>query len=170
MRYLLPYIVVIFIVIAVPFAWNNLDRAGWIPHRKVIGTYIGQNGWTPGEYRDCVALPTDDGKLTRVNRGVFGGILACDLEGHEVEDLRTVVPHQVDVTFWGRVHRDDMIVNEDYWRELKRRNDICAEAPKNELEGTAHRDLCEEEKHIGKIEWRWRCRRNTSSVTCWALN
>jgi hypothetical protein len=146
-----------------PNAWRYLDKAGWIPHREVIGTYVGQNGWTPGEYRDCIALPTSDGKLARVS----SGILACDLEGHETEDLRTVVPHQLEMTFWGRVERHDMGVNDE---ELRRRNAICAEAPKNEQERTARRDLCDEEKHIGKIEWLWRCRRNSSSVTCWALN
>jgi hypothetical protein len=60
--------------------------------------------------------------------------------------------------------------NDYHLRELKRRNALCAEEPKTDQERIARGDLCDEGKHIGKIEWRWRCRRNESSVTCWAVN
>ncbi len=103
---------------------------GWIPHHQVTATYIGQNGWMPGEYRDCIGVPTREGKLSPYS-GVFGGFLSCDLEGHAKEDLDRVVPHELSVTYWGRITRHDM---------------------------------------GDKVEWRWRCRRNESSVTCWAVN
>ena len=135
----------------------------------MTATYIGQNGWTPGEHRECIAVPTNDGKLSP-NRGVFGGFLACDLEGHAMEDMRQVAPHAIAVTFWGRVERHEMGDNDDHWRELRRRNTICAEEPKIDQERVARRGLCDEEKHIRKIEWLWQCRRNESSVTCWAVN
>jgi hypothetical protein len=60
--------------------------------------------------------------------------------------------------------------NDDHWSELRRRNAICAQDTKDDQERVARRDLCDEEKHIGKIEWLWRCRRNESSVTCWSVN
>ena len=47
---------------------------------------------------------------------------------------------------------------------------VCVEEPKSDQERVDRRGLSDEEKHIGKIEWLWWCRRNESSVTCWAVN
>jgi hypothetical protein len=157
------------IVLVLVDEWHELDHIGWIPHRAVTATYIGESGWMSGEYRDCIGAPTREGKLSPYS-GVFGGFLSCDLEVHSKEDLDRVVPHELSVTYWGRITRHDMGDNDDYWRELRRRNVACAEDAKTDQERIAHRNLCDEDKHIGKVEWRWRCRRSESSLTCWAVN
>ena len=172
------------VALVAPLTWRSLadpvallDKQGWIPHRQAVATYVGQSGWMPGEYRNCIGEPTTEGKLSPIRGpgGVFGGVLACDQEGHATEDPRQVIAHEFDVTFWGRVERPEMMWGSkgEHWFdwELKRRNAICAEDPKAQQERTARKDLCDEENHIGKIpEWRWRCRRNESSLTCWAVN
>ena len=122
-----------------------------------------------GEYRDCIGVPTKEGKLSPY-RGVFGGDLACDAEGHATEGLNRVTPHELSVTYWGRIARHDMGDNDDHLRELRRRNAVCVEDAKTDQERIARGGLCDEDKHLGKIEWRWRCRRDQASVTCWAVN
>jgi hypothetical protein len=107
---------------------QSADDVGWLPHHEVTATYIGQNGWMPGEYRDCIAVPTREGKLSPYV-GVFGGYLACDAEGAK-QDLSLVIPHHLSITFWGKITRA--------------RNT--------------------------ETEWRWSCRSNEASVTCWAVN
>jgi hypothetical protein len=126
--------VVATVVVLVSFeGCHELDHIGWIPHRAVTATYIGQNGWIPGEYRDCIAIPTRDGKLSPYV-GVFGGYLACDAEGHGKEELSRVIPHHLRITFWGEIQRS------------------------------------QERRSQGESEWRWTCRLNEASVTCWAVN
>jgi hypothetical protein len=90
--------------VAVFGAWHRADNTGWFPHHEVTATYLGQNGWMPGEYRDCIAVPTREGKLSPFV-GVFGGYLACDAEGHAKEDLSLVIPHHLSITFWGKITR-----------------------------------------------------------------
>ncbi len=84
--------------------WEILDALGWIPHHDVTATYIGQNGWITGEYRDCIAVPTREGRL-KPFVGIFGGFLSCDAEGHAKADLGLVTPHYLSITFWGKVTR-----------------------------------------------------------------
>jgi len=37
-------ILILAVIFAILFgAWDHLDRAGWIPHRQVTATYIGQS-------------------------------------------------------------------------------------------------------------------------------
>jgi|SRR5271169_5723325 len=150
---------IVAVVVVVLFA--ILDDAGWIPRHEVTAIYVGQNGWMQGEYRDCIADTTREGTIS---------FLACDLEGHAKEDLDRVIPHELNVTYWGRIERLDLGNNELRWQELRRRNGLCAEGARTNQERIARRGLCDEDKRTGKIEWGWRCRRNESSVTCWAVN
>jgi hypothetical protein len=159
---------VVFAIVAV-LGFDGLEYAGLIPHRQLTATYIGQNGWMTGEYRECIAVPTKTGNLAPFE-GVMGGFLSCDLEGHERENLDQVTAHEMDVTYWGRKNRPDLAEGKQYSRELRRRNALCAKTAITAREKDQRQDLCDEDKHIGKIEWHWRCRRNVASLTCWAEN
>ncbi|MGA7926405.1 MAG: hypothetical protein WCA20_10430 [Candidatus Sulfotelmatobacter sp.] len=87
MRKIAVWALVIFILAAGGLkAREILDGLGWIPHHEVTATCIGRNGWMPCEYRDCIAVPTREGRLSPYV-GVFWGYLSCDAEGHAKEEL-----------------------------------------------------------------------------------
>lgn len=129
-------LVIFILVVGGLKAREILDGLGWIPHHEVTATYIGQNGWMPGEYRDCIAVPTREGRLSPYV-GVFGGYLSCDVEGHAKEDRSLMIPHHLSITFWGKITRS--------------------------LAGG-------QSQGNGESAWRWSCRLNEASVTCWAVN
>jgi hypothetical protein len=105
MRKIADLALVIFILVAGGLmAREILDGRGWIPHHRVTPAYIRQNGWIPDEFRDCIAVPTREGRLSP-NVGVFGGFLSCDAEDHAKEDLSLVIPHHLSIISWGKITR-----------------------------------------------------------------
>jgi hypothetical protein len=85
--------VVIFLGLYVT-AYQELDAAGWIPHRLDTTVYSGTAGWTSQETRDCVALPQKDGSI------FFLGCVG--------RSAMEAAPQALSVTYWGRIKRPAM--------------------------------------------------------------
>ena len=128
-------------------AWPTLDKRGWIPHRQVTRVFSPvERPWTIGEYLDCEAEPSG------IPRRGFSGIstLGC-ARGWEWEEQAATIhlqPSEMRITFWGRI----IIPYPESVRLYGKMIKTPASAPYYER------------------AFRWRCRRNESSVTCWAVN
>lgn len=131
---------------------DALDREGWIPHRQVTRLMVPtEQPWVTGEFLDCVAEP-HPGLTNRYYGSNWTAAvdwidsLTCgrDWKNDYIteQDLR--------VTYWGRIRIPYPESERLYWR-------IVAASTKDS-------------SYPYNRPFRWRCRRNESSVTCWAVN
>lgn len=140
-------------------AWGPLDKRGWIPHHQVTSVWSPvERPWQIGEYLDCAASPRG-GTLTKPGYGSTGvASLGCardwEYRGTEKGTLTGraeafhLTPQDVQVTYWGRI-RIPYPESAQLYRQMLMTQDFSA---------------------FDKLPFRWRCRRNQSSVTCWAVN
>jgi len=100
--------------VAIPAA---LDNTGWLPHERTTAMYFGAAAWRPGAYRDCVALPTQDGSM------LFLGCVA----GAE----SYLTPEPTRVVFWGKIKRPDRYqaamsdLSAWKWRCLRKKDSVA---------------------------------------------
>lgn len=83
-------VVLVGLFVGVPRA---IDNTGWLPHERDTDMYFGAAEWSAGTYRDCVALPVQDGSIL---------FLGC-VQGPE----NYLTPQSVRVTYWGKITRPD---------------------------------------------------------------
>jgi hypothetical protein len=105
--------VVVGLCVAIPAA---LDNTGWLPHERDTDMYFGAASWSAGAYRDCVALPVQDGSML---------FLGC-VDGAE----NYLTPEPTRVTFWGKIKRPDRYqaamsnLSAWKWRCLKKKDSV----------------------------------------------
>jgi len=144
---LLAMAAMVFAVVAF-LARRSLDKIGWIPHGQITSVWSpAEQPWAIGEYLDCIASPRG-GTMTKPGYGASGiASLGCarDWERETNENLRA---QTVQVTYWGRI----AVPYPESARLYRRLLTTSDSAPHD------------------RLPFRWRCRRNHSSVTCWAVN
>lgn len=130
-------------------SWRRLDDVGWIPHRQITRIWSPvERPWVVGEYLECNASPRPPMTDPRQNSpGIDFLICARDREW-EARTKANTGPNDVRVTYWGRVAIPYPESAELYRKIL----------------------TTPDSSHYYNWPFRWRCLRNKSSVTCWAVN
>ena len=136
---------VVLVALFAPIAWHIIDRMGWIPHRGLTRVWVPvETPWVIGEYLDCVAAPRPPMTAPPGSPGIDN--MGC-MRGWEA-DREHLRPEDLEVNYWGRIAIPYPESAELYRRIMT----TPASAPYDER------------------PFRWRCRRNKSSLTCWAVN
>jgi hypothetical protein len=131
---------------------DRLDEMGWVPHRQVTRVMVPvEQPWVFGEFLDCVAEP-HPGMTIRgygsnwIDSARWIDSLACARDwknGH-------IMQQELQVTYWGRTR----IPYPESARLYARLMAVRTNDP----------------SYPYNSPFRWRCRRNNTSVTCWAVN
>lgn len=140
----LAFILLIIILGSLPSLWNGADHAGWIPHHQATKVWSPDGKpWEAGEYLDCVASPRPP--LTDPKHASSGiEFLSCARTAEWDKEGVSLTEKEMQVTYWGRIA-----------------------IPYPESAKLYHNDLT---VPFDKWRFRWHCRRNSSDVTCWAVN
>jgi hypothetical protein len=94
---------VFFIIIAGSIGgYHALDDAGWIPHTRTVDVYM-KGEWLQGENRVCIGVPN----WNIPNPHVELATLNCVPEA-----LNELQPHNLNVRFWGKIDRPDLVRNQ----------------------------------------------------------
>jgi hypothetical protein len=130
------------------FGQRRLDYAGWIPHRQVTATWSPvDQPWAVGEYLDCTANPMPP--LTDPRRNSPGiDSLGCARNWERERGEENLSKREVQVTYWGRISIPYPESAELYKKIMTTPNSA----------------------HYYDWPFRWRCRRNETSLTCLAVN
>ncbi len=148
MKKLAVLAVVATVVVLVSFdGWHELDHMGWVRHRQLTHVWVPiEQPWQIGEYLDCTGQPRAPMLWPPGSPGIenLGCMRSLEWEGNK-EHLR---PEDVEVIYWGRI-AIPYPESAQLYRKIMTTPDS---AP------------------YDKRPFRWRCRRNESSLTCWAVN
>jgi hypothetical protein len=89
------------ILVAIDF-YRGCDRRGYVAHDKTVDIYM-KGEWLVGENRVCAGIQSfGDEKPPKELEALF-----CPV-GADVKN-----PHNISVTFWGRIHRPDITAAEE---------------------------------------------------------
>ncbi len=137
-------IVALIVVFGAFSQWREIDRCGWIPHHQLTRVWApGRANWSVGEYVECAAQPRAPLMWPPGSSGIEN--LSCTRRS---DNNSTLLPEDVEVTYWGRI-----AIPYPESAQLYRKIVTTPESAPYD-----------------KLPFRWHCRRNASSVTCWALN
>ncbi|MGA8735803.1 MAG: hypothetical protein WB558_17935 [Terriglobales bacterium] len=127
--------------------WREVDHYGWIPHRQLTHVWVPvEQPWGVGEYLNCRASPRAPMTAPPGSPGIEN--LACVRRSESEQNNGHLLPEDVEVTYWGRI-AIPYPESAQLYRKIMTTPDS---AP------------------YDKLPFRWHCRRNESSVTCWAVN
>jgi hypothetical protein len=120
---------------------------GWVPHRQLTHVWVPvEQPWGIGEYLNCTAQPLTPLITPPGSSGIEN--LDCVRSSEWERNNGHLRPEDVEITYWGRI-AIPYPESAQLYRKIMTTPDSAPD---------------------DKRPFRWRCRRNEASVTCWAVN